>query len=845
MPRAFHAQPAFVSLPSLRSAHLSFVDTIMAAFEEAQLQARVLGPDGYGRRPDLEEIRRAIQFHETPIGWKPFGPADRRFPGAKERIDDDISDFFAPPLSYQMLTAAAEATSSVRSIGIGGRSFAIAVMSLFPKEMWPFEDLFTALRNADREMPFRIAFHWEGGPFTTGIKHVLAGLFSFASPTNKNMFRAMDGIDRVSKRAEHTFVKAKVLACTWREPHESQDVLERRRANLVKAMTAWGDGQVIDVPYDPLRALAETAAGFTLGARVPRATFAPIDDLARVAPFHRQAPIFDRGETVFRSLDGKIMPFESFSPRQNFWLTLIYATPGSGKSVLMNRMNVEFSAYTFGRRLPFLFSIDAGVSSKGFINAIQDALPPERRHEAIYVRLLNDRRYAINPFDLGLGRRIPLERERDFVRRFLLTIIGKTPGDPQYDTYRQLVYRLVGKAYLKRSDLETSSEPTMWHAGRDKYVDDACRKHGIELNQRRTWWWIIDELMERNDVIAAERAQRQAMPLLHDLSQLLAEPGIVKEFEKFPGVIDFARLAVTNAVEAYQMFAHPTNVDLREARVVAIDLNDVMRRDKTPESHQTNSLMFMIARQLFITKIAGHSDEIGDMAFPRARKDRYSDHWRRRYEDMAETPKRLCMDEYHLTGGEENIGHQVLADAREGRKWGLEIMLASQLLSDFGRMKDMASNIFILNAETGEEREEAQRTFGFSDAVKQELARHVHGPRAGHGANFIARVKLAEEERWVLLNNYIGPTLLWALTTKKEDRLVRDALYERLGVKEALEFLALRYPKATALEHWTRVARASMDEEESIAQKIAEQLVGEHLTRESFIHRPREHAAAV
>jgi hypothetical protein len=34
---------------------------------------------------------------------------------------------------------------------------------------------------------------------------------------------------------------------------------------------------------------------------------------------------------------GKPMPYEALSPEQLFWLTLIYATPGSGKSVLMNR----------------------------------------------------------------------------------------------------------------------------------------------------------------------------------------------------------------------------------------------------------------------------------------------------------------------------------------------------------------------------------------------------------------------------------------------------------------------------------------------------------------------------
>ena len=48
--------------------------------------------------------------------------------------------------------------------------------------------------------------------------------------------------------------------------------------------------------------------------------------------------------------------------------------------------------------------------------------------------------------------------------------------------------------------------------------------------------------------------------------------------------------------------------------------------------------------------------------------------------------------------------------------------------------------------------------------------------------------------------------MLWALTTKAEDRLVRDELYRRMAVNDALRILATRFPDGTAIDAWSRVA---------------------------------------
>ena len=239
--------------------------------------------------------------------------------------------------------------------------------------------------------------------------------------------------------------------------------------------------------------------------------------------------------------------------------------------------------------------------------------------------------------------------------------------------------------------------------------------------------------------------------------------------------------------------------------------------------------MFLLARHLFLRRISGRVDEIPHMELPKAEEIRgaYRHWWENHYAIMQETPKRLCMDEYHVTGGGSSIAAQVEADTREGRKWGLEIILASQLLGDFGRLRNLASAVFILNGETQEIRHEAKEIFGFSDAVLDVMTRDLTGPREGRGANFLARYTVSSGERWVLLNHRVGARLLWALTTKRQDRLLRDEMYRRLSTTEALAFLARRFPEGTALPYWQRL----VDEisAEPVAVRAANALVAEYL----------------
>src|SRR3546814_17621217 len=80
----------------------------------------------------------------------------------------------------------------------------------------------------------------------------------------------------------------------------------------------------------------------------------------------------------------------------------------------------------------------------------------------------------------------------------------------------------------------------------------------------------------------------------------------------------------------------------------------------------------------------------------------------------------------------------------EGRKWGIHIALASQLLDDFDKdMVDMATGIWIMGVGTDRAAKEAQAIFGLSATATEIVRRDLRGP--GHaGAPFLAVLALYE-----------------------------------------------------------------------------------------------------
>ena len=135
----------------------------------------------------------------------------------------------------------------------------------------------------------------------------------------------------ISINKDEALVRLRVAASTW-APETDVSLLRNRAAELAKAVEGWGTCEVSEISGDPFAGFMSSALGVT-SDNVATPSVAPLSDVIRMLPITRPASPWKKGALLFRSPDGKVWPFQPGSREQTTWIDLIYARPGSGKSV--------------------------------------------------------------------------------------------------------------------------------------------------------------------------------------------------------------------------------------------------------------------------------------------------------------------------------------------------------------------------------------------------------------------------------------------------------------------------------------------------------------------------------
>src|SRR5690606_21893932 len=176
--------------------------------------------------------------------------------------------------------------------------------------------------------------------------------------------------------------------------------------------------------------------------------------------------------------------------------------------------------------------------------------------------------------------------------------------------------------------------------------DRAIDKYGIQYAPGVTSWWeIVDELFKRGDTHAAMLAQRHAVPRLEDFQAILFDEQVTDihgTAKTLTGerVVDVAARVLSSALREYPILQRPTNFDIGEARVVALDLDEVAPKGGGPADKQT-ALMYMLARFVLARDYYLNPDIIGDIP------EDYRPYHVPRIRRIKETPKRIVYDEFH------------------------------------------------------------------------------------------------------------------------------------------------------------------------------------------------------
>lgn len=824
------AQRPLAAMDDLRTRHRSYVTNMRSAMNELGIQCNVLEV-----HDALRAVRSSIFPSRSGDEWRPILPGDK-IPPRAPRFPNDFSDILWPPIRHQLCTYDAEMISP-SIVQIGNKLWSGVDVILPPADPTPFTSLLA--RFLEAAVPFRISFLIEGGGVQgTYFKSLMATMLAITNSQNKQIKDSIEHLAELAK--DEPVVKLRISAATW-APENRRDLMEDRAAVLTQALESWGYCQVSQVSGDPLDEVMSSVPGIACASSAP-AAIAPLGEVLKLLPWQRPCSPFKSGPVLFRSEDGRIWPYQTGSTLTTTWFDLIFAQPGAGKSVLMNTLNVGTILSQGVSQLPFIAIIDIGPSSSGLISLIKEGLPPERAHEAMHYRLQMSPEYAINPFDTQLGCRKPLPDERSYLIE-LITLIATPPGQQQpYDGMPQLVGFVVDEMFRWRDDTAPNAEPRPYLPRVDMVVDEALKVHNLYLPPEALWWDVVDTLFEHGLTREAMLAQRHAVPTLADAVTAARRPQIRSLMEETSignsseSVIHAFERMISSAVRELPILAGITRFDIGDTRVCALDLMDVSPQGDESSDRQT-AIMYMLARHVLVRNWWINEEVVKYMP------QKYRQHHELRLRKIKESPKRLCYDEFHRTSKSRAVRSQVIRDVREGRKWGVQIVLSSQLLKDFDDdMVDLATGVWILGAAISDSAvQDARYRFSLSDTAVYVMRNLLTGPRAS-GAPALLVLGTNEGRYEQFLINTLGPIELWAFSTSAEDVALRRRLYTRLGARSGRQILAASFPGGSARSEIKRRVDTYADQGETkkamsayVIEELAEELV-EKFTKYSIGH---------
>ncbi|MDD3030219.1 MAG: type IV secretion protein IcmB [Alphaproteobacteria bacterium] len=791
--KAGKAQFPMQALDALRARHKSYVSSVVSALEEIGMKV-----DPLSAHEALAAVRESLYPNLGHKDWRANLPGDPLLPRAPQQGSDDMSDLLWPPLRRQLCTEDA-AVISDNVVRIGSLLWGGVDMTLAPTEPSPFPQLLARL--IDNDVPFRISFLIEsGGAQGASFKAFLAGILGFTNQVNKQIRESLLALQRMAQN--EPIVKMRVSVATY-APQNNRRLIESRLGALSQAIEAWGYCQASSRGGDPLDVVMSSVLGIACASTAP-AVIVPFRETVKLFPWQRASSPFTEGPVLFRTADGRMWPYQSGSSLTSLWFDLIFAQPGAGKSVLMNALNLGTILSAGSARLPYVAILDIGPSSSGLISLIRDALPLERRHEALHVKLRMTPDYAINPFDTQLGCRYPLPEERAYLTELLLLLCTPPGKSESYDGMSQLAGLCVDEMYRWRDDGTANAESRPYLVRIEPEVDSALAQYNIHLPEDPYWWDVVDALFEAGAHHEAMLAQRHAAPTLVDAVTAARRPQIRALLEETQigssaeTIIHAFERMIASAVREFPILASVTRFDIGGARVVAIDLQDVAPQGDANGDRQT-AIMYMLARHAMVRSWWLGADML------RSVPDKYQSYHEARIRDIRETPKRICYDEFHRTSKSASVRAQVLRDVREGRKWGVQIVLASQLLEDFTKdMVDLATGVWICGTAVSDRAiADTAKCFGLSDTARWVMRYRLTGPRPS-GAPVLLLLSTNEGRYEQHLVNTLGPIELWALSTSVEDVMLRSQLYTALGAPMARRLLAKKFPNGSARQEVRR-----------------------------------------
>lgn len=676
----------------------------------------------------------------------------------------------------------------------GGMWYGSVSMDVFPTEMTSmgFTDL---VRSVGKMVPYQV--HMDVAP--NGLDHnkldgAFAAMMGGAGEHNKIIKQAYDQLKAMKAASDggsapELYVAAlRVVFSTWAKT----EVRCVDNVSFLKSkVEAWGQSVATNECGSPAKIFVASAPGF---ARDIPAQYmpGPIGAFSRMLPMFSPSSVWDAGQLTLFTREGRPYPILLGSTVQNYWGTLVFAPTGSGKSFLMNMLNAGILFTPGATRLPMVTMVDKGPSAKGVVELARAVLPPHLASQVVYWRPTpNDINYCVNPFDTQLGCDKPLESDRDFIMA-LLGGMSSNLGDEG----GKFTGRVIDVAYEMYGRLSPTAKRWQWNT--DVELSEKLAGVGIEFTEDKPprVWDVVDAFFDAGMVSEAAEAQYHAMPLMGDLTRVINDRRVSDIYGTAPApsgemmIRVFERNIIAAATE-YRLFSGVTR-HRANARFTVIDIDGIAAASQSEEGRRRFALMMLFARRLGARNFFLHPDEMRGVCPPK-----YLPYQLDRVQKIQEELKFLEYDEIHNAKGIDSVQNLIQKDAREGRKYNVVGILSSQDLDDFPPdLVKNCYNFFILGAGSAQAGKELQKTFDLSSSEVRAIMTECTRPGVLFGMFRTNRGMLSQ-----LLYTKPGPRESWAYNTSATDMAFRNALYQEIGVRRTLAFLANRFAGGSARDY--------------------------------------------
>lgn len=774
-------------LPSLLNFHKSFVSGVKIALSTGGIIFEELSC-----HEALKVMRSEIDDAATSPDWLPILRGDKIIPRIKNRIDNqtDLENVLYPKIGSQVIPRDPEDLNTTM-VQIGEELHHPLILKIPPQEPQTFNSLLGVLNNKD--FPWRLSFGINGGSASFGIKGFLARIFSKTSTDNALIVKSLEYLQHLAESNIST-VEFKASFDTWVYAHEenAEMKLKSQASEILSAIQSWGNAEVSDIIGDPTLGVLSTIPG-AMDFIPSQGAGSPLKDTIKMLPLVRPASPWETGSTPYRTPCGKIFPYQQGSSLQAAWIDIGIAPMGFGKSVQLNTLNWSFLIEPGVKRLPWVSMLDMGPSSRGMVNLARAGLPEDQKYLAIYHKLkMSD---SVNLMDTPLGLRQPFKSQKTFlINMFILfsTPIGK---DTAPNGIEDIASRAIDLAY---ENIDDDHNPKPYKSGVYVDVDERIQELEFgEIDEDTTWYEVEDFLALHEEFFLASKAHRRAMPLLAEVANMGKHPTITNIYDykiEDENIVNYFWRNCIKAINSYSILKGYTDLDLSEARIISLDLNEVAIKGGEAAERQT-AVMYMIGRHLVASKFFFMPEDAETI-----KDDLYRDYHTKKINSLRDDPKRLNYDEVHRITraiSSSSVTAQIVEDivtaVRESRKWKLHLGLYSQEIDDIPpAIRNLATSIYVLGAGSQEELEKIGNYFGLTAAEKNAI-RSINKP-GKEGSTFLGIFKTSKGEIKQKLMNTLGSVMLWGFSSTWDDNRIRDYLEAKIGNRATLQILAKLYP---------------------------------------------------